>query len=153
MADTYTQLHVHAVFATKYRDAVIHPSFEVELHKYITGGLQSYGHKMLQINGMPDHLHLLFGMRPTQAISDLMKTLKEESSRWINKNGLVRGRFRWQEGFGAFAVEKKNLPPVATYIELQKTHHKTLTFREEYLRILKRYEVEFKEEYIFQPLI
>ena len=155
MANTYTQLHIHAVFSPKYRDAVIHSSWEDELYRYLTGAVQAYDHKMLQINGMPDHIHMLFGMRPTQGLSDLMKTIKEESSRWINRQGFVPGTFRWQSGFGAFSVEKVSIPRIARYIERQKQHHahQQLKFREEYRRILERHGVEYDERYIFRELV
>ena len=152
MANTYTQLQIHAVFAPRFRDAVIHPSWEEDLYRYLTGAVQGQGHKMLQVNGMPDHVHCLIGMHPKQSVMDLLKTTKEESSRWINKNDLVRGRFAWQPGYGAFSVDKRGVPAVATYIQLQKVHHQKMDFRSEYRKLLKKAEVEYDERYIFRDL-
>src|SRR4051812_285162 len=98
MSNTYTQIHIQCVFAVKFRDAVIHKSWQDQLHNYIIANVNNNNHRMLSINSMPDHLHLFFGMRPIQSLSDLMEMVKGESSQWINKERLVRGKFRWQEG-------------------------------------------------------
>lgn len=116
MANTYTQIHIQAVFAVQNRKSLIFNQWEENLHKVITTILQEYGHKMLQINGMPDHVHILFGMRPTQSLSDLMKYVKQRSSSWINDERLVGGKFSWQEGYGAFSYAKSQLPQVIRYI-------------------------------------
>ena len=152
MANTYTQIHIQTVFAPKFREAVLEKEWREDLFRYITGIVQNNGHKMLKINGMYDHVHMFFGMRPTQALSDLMKQVKEDSSKWINYNRLVRGKFRWQEGFGAFSYGKSQVPSVIKYIEEQEYHHSKKTFLEEYLEMLKAFEVEFDERYIFKPL-
>jgi len=104
MANTYTQIHIHAVFAVQNRTSLIANGWKDELYKYIAGIVSKQGHKLLVINGMPDHLHLLIGLRPVQSLSDLMQDIKGSSSKWINDNKLVKGKFRWQEGFGRFAV-------------------------------------------------
>ena len=116
MANTYTQIHIQAVFAVQNRQSLINKQWNNELYKYITGIVQSYDHKILQINGMPDHIHMLFGMRPVQSISDLMKQVKQDSSKWINQKELVNGRFLWQAGYGAFSYSKSQLPRVIKYI-------------------------------------
>jgi putative transposase len=150
MANTHTEIHIHTVFPVKYRAAAIRGDWEANLYSYMGGILKNHGHKPLAINGMPDHVHMLFGMRPTQSLSDLMQDIKGSSSAWINKNRLTRGRFQWQEGFGAFAVSKRYFPVVADYIEAQKDHHRRRpSFREEYVEILKENEAEFDERYIF----
>src|SRR5699024_5842704 len=123
MANTYTQIHIHAVFAVRNRLSLINESWEEELYKYITGIIQNQGHKLLAINGMPDHLHILFGMRPVQSLSELMQDIKGDSSKWINNKRLVKGRFSWQAGYGAFSYAKSQLPNVIRYIENQKKHH------------------------------
>ena len=153
MANTYTQIHIHAVFAPKYRDAVLDKSWRPDLFRYITGIVQNYVHKMLQINGMDDHLHLFFGMRPTQALSKLMQQVKEDSTNWIKDNGLVRGKFLWQEGYGAFSYSKTQVPQVIKYIQEQEIHHAKKTFLEEYVAFLKAFEVEYDERFIFKPLV
>jgi REP element-mobilizing transposase RayT len=153
MANTYTQIHIQAVFAVQNRDCVIMPSWKDELYKYITGIVQHNKHKLLSINGMPDHIHILFGFRPTQSLSDLMQDIKGDSSKWINEKGFVRGNFSWQEGYGAFSYSKSELHRVINYIERQEIHHKKITFIEEYLDFLKEFEVDFDDRYIFKPVI
>jgi len=152
MANTYTQIHIQAVFVVQNRQSLIDKIWEDELYKYITGIVQNHGHKMLQINGMPDHVHLLIGMRPTQSLSDLMKIVKGDSSKWINKKGLQQHRFSWQSGYGAFSYSKSDVSKVIQYIKNQKLHHKTKTFQAEYLELLKSNDVEYDERYIFTPV-
>ncbi len=106
MANTYTQIHIHSIFAVQNRQSLIQSSWEIELYKYITGIVQNNGHKLLQINGMPDHVHLLIGMRPVQSLSVLMQQVKQDSSKWINEKRFAAGRFSWQEGFGGFFAFK-----------------------------------------------
>lgn len=153
MANTYTQIHLQFVFAVKYRDGLIHASFKEELYKYISGIIQNYNHKVLAINGMSDHIHILIGMRPTQSISDLMQDIKGSSSKWINEKKFLKVKFEWQEGYGAFSYSKSNVQTVINYIKNQETHHKTKTFREEYLKFLEAFEIEFDEKYIFKETI
>ena len=152
MANTYTQIHIHAIFAVQNRISLIQPIWKDELYKYITGIVQSNNHKMLIINGMPDHIHLLFGLRPAQSLSDLMQDVKANSSKWINEKGFIRGKFQWQEGFGAFSYGKSQLKNVIKYIENQEEHHRKRTFLEEYRAFLDIFEVEFDEKYIFKPI-
>lgn len=153
MANTYTQIHIQAVFAVQNRDSIIKPTWKNELYKYITGIVQTNKHKLLSINGMPDHIHILFGFRPTQSLSDLMQDIKGDSSKWINEKGFVKGKFSWQEGYGAFSYSKSELHKVINYIERQEVHHKKTTFIEEYLEFLKEFEVDFDDRYIFKPVI
>ena len=120
MANTYTQIHIQTVFAVQNRHSLIGDEWKVELYKYITAIIQNNGHKMLQINGMPDHIHCLFGLRPVQALSDLMKQVKQDSSKWINQNKLAKGKFTWQEGYGAFSYSKSQLPRVIKFIHNQQ---------------------------------
>jgi putative transposase len=152
MANTYTQIHIHAVFAVQNRMSLISEKWEERLYQYITGIIKNQNHKLLVINGMPDHIHILFGMRPAQSLSDLMQDIKGDSSRWINDNKFVLGKFSWQEGYGAFSYSKSQLSAVADYIENQKLHHKKKTFTEEYKKILSDFKIEFDEQYIFKPI-
>lgn len=152
MANTYTQIHIQAVFAVQNRQSLIKNEWKDDLYKYMTGIIQNSGHKLLQINGMPDHIHILFGMRPVQALSDLMKHVKQDSSRWINQNKLVSRKFSWQEGYGAFSYSKSQLPRVIKYIQNQQEHHRKKTFMEEYIGLLKIHDVEFDQQYIFKPI-
>ncbi len=152
MANTYTQIHIQVVFAVQNRKSLIPTERKEELYRYMTGIIQNHGHKLLAINGMPDHVHILFGMRPAQALSDLMKQVKQNSSKWINERGFMRGRFSWQEGFGAFSYSKTDLPKVQAYIRDQEEHHRRRTFHDEYLELLKAFDVEHDERYIFSPV-
>jgi len=152
MANTYTKIHIQTVFAVQNRNCVIRKSWKEELYKYITGTIQNYDHKLLAINGMPDHVHLFFGMRTTQSISDLMKEVKGYSSKFINDNGFTKNQFSWQEGYGAFSYSKSDVDKVINYIKNQEKHHKTKTFTEEYLEFLHKFEIPYDERYIFKPI-
>lgn len=152
MANTYTQIHIHFVFVVKYRQGLIQDFWKSNLYKYITGIVQNFGHKLIIINGMPDHVHMLVGLRPNQSISDLMKTVKQHSSKWINDQKLVRGRFEWQEGYAAFSYSKSDLKNVIRYIENQEVYHQKKTFSQEYKDLLKKFEVEYDEKYVFKDL-
>ena len=150
MGNTYTQIHIHSVMAVKHRAALINHTWNNRLHAYMTAILQRNGHKMLCINSMPDHLHMLFGFRPNQSLSDLMRILKGETSEWINQQGFCKHQFRWQEGYGAFSFKRSDLPMVANYIETQEEHHKKKTFLEEYKNMLEEFEVDFDDKYLFK---
>lgn len=150
MANTYTQIHIHYVFAPKYRDAILDKSWRSELFSYITGIVQNNGHKMLQINGMSDHVHMLIGLRPAQSVSDLVKLVKEDSSSWINNKRMTRRHFNWQEGYGAFSHSKSQVQRVIKYIQEQELHHAKTSFLEEYVDMLKKFGVDFDERYVFK---
>ncbi len=152
MANTYTQIHLHLIFAVQNRKSLIQNSWKDRLYEYITGIVQQNTHKMIIINGMPDHLHIAIGMRPTQSLSDLMQDIKGNSSKWINDNKLAAGKFQWQEGYGAFSYNKSLLPKLIDYIKNQEAHHKKKTFLEEYKEFLKAFEIEYDERYIFKEL-
>ncbi len=153
MVNTYTQIHLHIVFAVKYRQGLIHNSWKDELYKYITGIIQKNNHKLLCINGMPDHIHILIGLRPAQSISNLLQDIKADSSQWINQKNFFKIKFEWQEGYGAFSYGKSQLNDVITYIEKQEEHHKKITFTEEYRKLLQKFEIDYDEKYIFKELI
>lgn len=152
MANTFTQIHIHAVFTVQNRECIIGNQWKDELYKYISGTIQNHNHKLLTFNGMPDHIHVLFGMRPSQSLSDLLQDIKGNSSKWINERKFVRGKFSWQEGYGAFSYSKSQLPQVIQYIESQQEHHKRKTFLEEYKELLQTFDVEFDEHYIFKSI-
>lgn len=152
MANTFTQIHIQCVFAVQNRDCVISKQWKEELHKYITGIIQNYGHKVLVINSMPDHVHVFFGMRPTQSLSDLMQDIKGDSTKWINKNKFVKGRFSWQEGYGGFSYSKSDVNNVISYIRNQEKHHKKISFNEEYDYLLREFNIDFDERYVFKPV-
>jgi len=114
MANTYTQIHVQTVFAVQNRQSLIGELWKYNLYKYVTAVIQNNDHKLLQINGMPDHIHILFGLRPVQSLSELMKQVKQDLSKWIYQNRFTRGKFSWQEGYGAFPYSSKGLPMAET---------------------------------------
>ena len=149
MPNSYTQLHVQLVFAVKFRAALIQREWKEQLYKYITGIIQSNDHKMLQINGMPDHLHIFFGLRPHQSISSLVQNIKAESSKWIKTKRFCKSPFAWQEGYGAFSYSKSDVKEVIRYIQNQEEHHKKEIFLDEYRRLLNAFEIEYDDRYIF----
>ncbi len=149
MPHTYTRIHLHIVFVVKFRKAVILDSWKTKLYKYITGIIQNHHHKMIIINGVEDHLHLLIGMRPTQSISELLQNIKRDSTNWINHNQLTLEPFAWQEGYGAFSYGKNDLSSIISYIEKQEEHHTKFSFREEYVKLLVETGTEYEEQYLF----
>ena len=150
MPNTYTQLHIQFVFAVKYRAALIQPQWKEQLHGYITGIFQSNNHKMLQINSMPDHIHIFIGMRPHQSVSALIQNVKTESSKWIRANNYCTMPFAWQEGYGAFSYSKSHTDNVIRYIQNQEIHHRNENFLDEYKGFLKAFEIAYEEQYIFR---
>ncbi|MDX9694516.1 MAG: IS200/IS605 family transposase [Bacteroidales bacterium] len=152
MPNTYTQIYIHTVFSVKNRESLINPKWKDELYKYITGIVQNQNHKLIAINGMPDHLHIFIGLKPDQSISDLMQDIKGGSSKWINEKGFVNGKFEWQSGFGAFSYSDSQVDNVVKYIIAQEEHHKKKTFIEEYTDFLEKFKVPYDEKYIFKPI-
>ncbi len=149
MADTYTQIFYHVVFAVRNRDSLIIPAIKDDLYKYITGIITSQKQKLFIINGMPDHIHILMNCKPNMNLSDNVRDIKEHSTKFINDKRILKRKFYWQAGFGAFTVSKKDVPMILNYIKNQEDHHKKNTFRDEYLHFLQENEIEFKEEYLF----
>ena len=149
MADTYTQLYIHIIFAVKGRQSLIPKQHKEELHRYITGIIDSKNQTVIQINSMPDHIHILVGITPDIAISDLARDIKANSSKFINKQRWIAGRFEWQTGFAAFSYAYSQLDTVARYIKNQEEHHSRQTFREEYLAFLKRFNISYNPKYVF----
>ncbi|MDT3695309.1 MAG: IS200/IS605 family transposase [Ignavibacterium sp.] len=148
MANTYTQIYLHLVFAVQNRISLIQASWKNELFKYITGIVRNNDHKLIAINGMPDHLHIAIGYKPHQLIPDLLQDIKGNSSKWINEQKLVNGHFNWQSGYGAFSFSNSQIDSVVKYINNQEIHHRRKTFREEYIDMLKKYEVSYNEKYV-----
>lgn len=152
MPNTYTQIHIQFVFAVKYRAALIEKDWKERLHQYITGIFHDNDHKMLQINSMPDHIHIFIGMRPHQSISSLMQNVKTESSKWIKEQNLCSYPFAWQKGYGAFSYAKSQVNDVIRYVQNQEIHHRKETFLNEYRKFLNAFEIEWDEKYIFKEL-
>ena len=152
MANTYSQIYIHVIFAVEGRQSLIKPEHNDELQKYITGIVAAQNQKLIAINNMPDHLHMLVGLRPDSSLSDLVRDVKTNSSKFINGNRWVMGRFSWQEGFGAFSYSRSQLGAVIRYIENQQRHHKKKTFGEECIELLERFNVDYDRRYIFQTM-
>lgn len=150
MPSTFSQIYIQIVFAVKGRESLIHSSSEEELYKYITGIIKNKEQKLIAINGMPDHIHLLIGMKPTCCLSDLVREIKKSSNDFIKEKKFIKGKFSWQEGYGAFSYSHSSLDNVINYIKNQKEHHQKKTFKEEYLELLHKFEIEFKPEYLYE---
>ena len=150
MANTFSQIYVQAIFAVSLRQSLIKPEFKEELQKYMTGIIQKKGQKLIEINCMPDHAHLLIGLKPSIALSDLIRDVKSSSTEFINSRRLVRGRFSWQEGFAAFSYSQSHLDIVIRYIRNQERHHSMNTFKNEYLTLLRRFEVAHDSKFLFE---
>jgi REP element-mobilizing transposase RayT len=150
MANTYSQINIHCVFAVKRRENVIDKSFRDDLHRYMSGILKNDNAFPLAVGGWLDHVHVLFELHPDSKISDLMRMLKASSAKWINDNQLVKGKFQWQTGYSAFSYARSQRNDVINYVMNQEEHHRTKTFKEEYLDMLQKFEIEFKDEFIFE---
>ncbi|MDI1232991.1 MAG: IS200/IS605 family transposase [bacterium] len=150
MSGTFSKIYIQIVFAVQGRRSLINQSWEDELYKYITGTITNKQQKLLAINGMPDHVHILIGMKPSCCLSDLVREIKKSSNDFICEKNFCRGNFNWQEGFGAFSYSPNDLNRVITYIQNQKTHHQKSMFKDEYHTMLSEFEIDFKEEYLFE---
>jgi putative transposase len=150
MANTYTQIYIHAVFAVRLRQNLILDAHSEEIRKYMTGIVTNLGSKLIAINNMPDHFHLLIGLKPDISISEMVGKVKSGSSGFINQQRLVRGHFDWQEGFGAFSYSRSQLDTIIGYIGRQQEHHRKQTFQEEYQALLDEFGVSFDQRYILK---
>lgn len=150
MPSTFSQIYIQIVFAVQNRDALIDSIWEERLYQYITGIVQNKGQKLIAINGMPDHLHVFIGMKPSCCLSDLIREIKKASNEFINENKLSRFKFNWQEGYGAFSYSHSQIDNVYKYVMNQKEHHKKTTFKEEYIDFLKKFEIQYDEKYLFE---
>ncbi len=150
MANTYSQIYIQVVFAVKNRNALIHHSWDEKLYQYITGVIKNKEQKVIAINGVADHIHIFIGLKPNCNLSDLVREVKKTSNVFINDNKLSKYKFSWQSGFGAFSYSKSHIGAVYKYIMNQKEHHKKITFKEEYLDFLKKYEIPYEEKYLFE---
>ncbi|MFC3414236.1 IS200/IS605 family transposase [Algoriphagus hitonicola] len=152
MPNTYSSLYCQAIFAVKYRSAIIHESFKMELLAVIGNLINETGCQTLIVNGVSDHVHCLFRFYPKHSISDVMKSAKSKSSKWLNETSYLKHRFEWQIGFGCFAYSQSQLSRVTRYIKNQEEHHKKMTFRYEYIELLKAHNIPFLPEYLFEDL-
>ena len=152
MANTFTQIYIHFVFAVQNRASLIQLEWKDQLYKYITGIVQKNGHKLIAINGVANHIHIFVGYKPHQLIPELMQDVKGSSSKWINEKKIVKGKFSWQEGYGAFSYSHSQIDQVVRYINNQEKHHKKQTFQEEYELLLKKFNIQFDEKYILKDV-
>ena len=150
MANTFSQIYIQTVFAVSNRQSLIKPEFKEELCKYVSGIVRNQGQKLIAINGVADHVHILIGLRPAMALADLVQEIKADSTNFINKKRWVRGRFSWQEGYGAFSYGHSQLDTIIRYIQDQEKHHKRRSFKSEYLTLLRRFDIVFEEKYVFE---
>jgi len=149
MANTFSQIYIQTVFAVSNRMSLITPTFKEDLYKYIAGIVRNQGQKLISINGMPDHAHILIGLKPSMALADLVRDIKADSSAYINKNRWVRGNFSWQEGYGAFSYGHSQLDAIISYIQNQEKHHRRRSFKKEYLGLLRKFDIAFEDKYVF----
>lgn len=145
----FTQLYTHLIFAVKYRERLLIKEIRAEVSSYISGIITNRKHKSIIINGMPDHIHLLIGLNPNDNISDFVGCIKRDSSTFINQKNWYMGKFHWQYGYGAFSYGRSQLDTIYKYIANQEIHHKRRTFRQEYTELLKKFEIEYDEKYLF----
>ena len=150
MANTYTQINIHTIFSVKGRENIITKNFREDLFKYLSGILNNNKQFSMAINGYTDHVHLFFELHPTTSISDVIRIVKTNSSKWINENRYVKGKFSWQEGYGAFSYSRSQRDRVINYIMNQERHHRQITFRKEYLQLLEKFEIDFNDHYVFE---
>ena len=149
---TYSQIYIQIVFAVQNRRCLIESDWEDSLYQYITGIITNKGQKLLAINGMPDHIHIFIRLRPTCCLSDLVREIKKSSNQFINENKLSMAKFNWQEGFGAFSYNQRQVKMICNYVMNQKNHHKKKTFKEEYIGLLEEFEIDYNEKYTFEWL-
>lgn len=149
MAGTFSQIYIQLVFAVKGRESLIHEEWEERLYQYITGIIRSREQKLIAINGMPDHIHIFIGIKPSCCLSDLVREIKKGSNEFIQLNKLTKFKFSWQEGYGAFSYSHSQIESVAKYVLNQKEQHKKTSFREEYIDFLNKFEIEHDEKFLF----
>lgn len=150
MANTYSQVYLQFIFAVKGKQSIINPKYNDELQKYITGIVQNRKQKLLAINNVPDHLHILVGFGTTMSIADFIEEVKSISSKFINEKNWIQGKFEWQRGYGVFSYSRSQIDQVIRYIQKQQEHHIKKSFKDEYLEFLRKFEVEFDERYLFE---
>lgn len=153
MANSYHQIYLQTVFAVKYRNAVIDKSWRDQLYAVIGGLINETTCKTIIVNGVEDHVHCLIGLKPVVSVSEMMKTVKAKAAKYINHHSLTASRFEWQDGYGVFSYSQSQLDRVYKYIQNQEAHHKKQTFRDEYIKFLKKFKIEYDERYIFQEPI
>jgi len=149
MANTFSQIYIQTVFAVENRQSLITPAFKEDLYRYITGIVRNQGQKLIAINGVADHVHLLIGLKPAMALADLVREIKSDSTNYINEKRFVHGHFNWQEGYGAFSYGHSQLDRIIRYIQNQEAHHQKRSFKSEYMTLLRKFDIAFEKKYVF----
>jgi len=152
MSNTYSQIFIQIVFAVKGRRSLIPPKSQETVNKYISGIISTKGHKSIIVNGVSDHIHIFIGYKPSGSLSDLVREIKNNSSKYINENKLASSKFNWQTGYGAFSYSKSHIDNVYHYIQNQQAHHQKESFKSEYLNFLQKFAIEYEEKYLFDWL-
>lgn len=150
MAGTFSQIYVQVVFAVKGRENSLQKPWRQEVFKYISGIVAAKGQKAIIVNGVSDHVHLFIGLKPSIALSDLVRDVKNNSSKFINEKKFLKNRFSWQEGYGAFSYSHSQIDSVYQYIMNQEEHHKNKSFRDEYINFLHEFQIVHEERYLFE---
>ena len=150
MANTYSQIYIHVVFSVKGRQNLIQNNWKDDLHKYICGIVNGKDQKVYAIGGVADHIHILISIKPNISVSDLVRDIKANSSKWINEKKYINQKFQWQEGFGAFSSSQSHLDTIIAYINNQEKHHQKRTFKNEYLELLEKFNVDYDDKYVFE---
>jgi len=150
MSGTFTQIYIQVVFSVKGRGNLLSKTWQDELFKYMSGIISNKGQKSIIIGGYFDHIHILIGLKPNMALSDLVRDIKNNSSKFINEKRFIRGKFSWQEGYGAFSYGHTQIKDVYNYILKQEEHHKKYSFKDEYIQFLQKYEIEHEERFLFE---
>ena len=150
MSSFISQIYIHIVFAVKGRENLVASTWKHELYKYICGIVNENKQKVYAINGMPDHIHILISIKPDVSISDLVRDIKANSSKWINLKSFVKGKFQWQTGFGAFSYSQSQIDTIIAYINNQEKHHEKKSFKDEYIEILKNFKIDYDDKYLFE---
>ena len=153
MANTYHQIYLQLVFAVKYRAAVLDKAWREKVQGVMGNLINETGCKTIIVNGVEDHMHCFVGLKPAVSVSELMKTVKAKSSKYINDHNLTKARFEWQEGYGVFSYRQRDVDMIYKYVQNQEEHHQKQTFRKEYLELLNEFQIEYDEQYIFQEMI
>jgi REP element-mobilizing transposase RayT len=149
MANTYSQLYIHSVLVVKGRENLLQKPWRDEIFRYMAGIINDKGQKPIIINGVTDHVHLFIGIQPSMRLSDLMRDIKSSTTNFINEKRFIKGMFSWQEGYGAFSYSRSQLDQVYQYILKQEEHHHNRTFKEEYLGLLQKFEIDYDDKYLF----
>lgn len=150
MAGTFSQIYIQYVFAVKGRENLLQKPWRDEVFKYMAGIIKGKNQKPIIVNGVEDHVHVFVGIKPSMTISDLVRDIKNNSSKFINTKGFVKGKFQWQEGYGIFSHSESQIDKVYNYILNQNEHHRTKTFKEEYIELLSKFQIDFKTEFLFE---